>query len=235
MKKTQCICCMSNFIVRRGVIWSRLYLSAWIFWNVVRVLVSACLRAFYLSLAWDLKIKSTHRWVLQSASALRYSVEKKKKQTVGLSNTFEELWISKSPFWTIGRLISMLRIWEFLELYKIGSVLLPLFSWPHFPHLPHFPHFPHHSPVSNHNGLFAIPLAHHQHSLCIFSLKVSLFPHGFLQGSILPPLSLFWNIILLVRPSLITLFKLINYLVLALPYWPFHLFISLPHSSPWPQ
>ena len=111
----------------------------------------------------------------------------------------------------------MLRLWEFLELYKIASILLPLFSWLHFLHLPHFPH---HSPVSDHTGLLVIPRTHHRLSLyilCFLSLKVSLFPPGDLQGSILLPWSLFWNITLLVSPSLITLPKLINYPFLTLP------------------
>ena len=58
-----------KFHSQEVVIWGRRHLGAWIFWNVGRVLVSACLRAFCLCLTWDLKMKSAHRWVLQSASA----------------------------------------------------------------------------------------------------------------------------------------------------------------------
>ena len=147
-EKSQYICCMSNYIAGRGMIWSWLRLSVWIFWNVVRVLVSACLQPFHLSLAWDLKMKTTHWQIWQSFEMLC----EKKRKCVGLPDPFEELQNSKSPVWKRVRLISILRLWEFLclcvcsvqswlalcelwtlELCKIGSDLLPLLSYLHLP------------------------------------------------------------------------------------------------------
>ena len=139
---------MSNYIAGRGMIWSWLRLSVWIFWNVVRVLVSACLQPFHLSPAWDLKKKTTHWRIWQSFEMLC----EKKRKCVGLPDTFEELQNSKSPAWKLIRRISIVRLWEFLcyvcvqsshvwlfamlwtlELCKIGSDLFPLLSYLHLP------------------------------------------------------------------------------------------------------
>ena len=109
-EKSQYICCMSNYIAGRDTTWSWLHLRVWIFWNVVRVLVSACLQPLHFSLAWDLKKKTPHWRIWQSFEMLC----EKKRKCVGLPDTFEELQNSKSPVWKLIRHISILRLWEFL-------------------------------------------------------------------------------------------------------------------------
>lgn len=148
-------------------------------------------------------------------------------RSVGSPNTFEELGNSKS-FWKLTKIISIPRLWKFLKLYRIGSVLLPLLPclithislslsglWLYWP--------PCDSSATPHQGLSL-------HTL--FILPELSFPPGDLHESLSYLLCLFWNIIFLVKLSLIPLFN-------TIPSWhsllSFTAFIALSQSLALPQ
>lgn len=161
-----------KFHSQEGMIWVRLHLSAWIFWNVVRLLVSACLRTFCLCL--------TLRLNLPTGGFCKALVPRVPwgRKSAGLSNMFEALRDSKFHFWKKSQVLLAHEGFEnFWTSTKLG---LPCsLDFPDF--ISHIYHFL----VSDHTGLPVSPQTCHQHSLhvlCFLSLNLSLFPPESLKG-----------------------------------------------------
>lgn len=156
--------------------------------------ISASLRPASLSLAWDPKTDTVHRWVLR---------------TLGLGDTLWTRGLDHQITWGVVEFENLQGLLvcqgfkNFLEPYKIGSALLPLLLGPHRPRLS----------VALWS-LTTLACGSSEATPGCLCTRCSPFPPGACWG---PPLSLLWNAISPVKPSLITLFTFAYCSLLALP------------------